>query len=131
VVAEKAMAPLTGDLPGRIQAGGDLVVGKAGGRKEHDLGSARRTRLANARMSARFERILTQGLIDVGRPLDPANDQLFTWGAPWRNMRQCTIGWRIDYILASASLIDRVTACRVRADVGTSDQAPIVADISQ
>ena len=31
------------------------------------------------------------------------NDQLFTWWAPWRNMRQRNIGWRLDYVLASQS----------------------------
>ena len=44
-----------------------------------------------------FERILAQGLTDVGRALDPENDNLFTWWAPWRNMRARNIGWRLDY----------------------------------
>jgi len=77
---------------------------------------------------ALFEGILAQGLVDVGRTLDPDNEGLFTWWAPWRNLRQRNIGWRIDYVLASASLARRATACAVRADVGTSDHAPIVAD---
>ena len=68
--------------------------------------------------------------MDVGRALDPDNDGLFTWWAPWRNMRQRNIGWRIDYILASAASRPPATACRVRADVGTSDHAPVVADFS-
>jgi exodeoxyribonuclease-3 len=79
---------------------------------------------------ALFEGILAQGLVDVGRALDPDNEGLFTWWAPWRNLRQRNIGWRIDYVLASASLAGRATACAVRADVGTSDHAPIVADFS-
>ena len=79
---------------------------------------------------ALFEGILAQGLVDVGRTLDPDNEGLFTWWAPWRNLRQRKIGWRIDYVLASASLARRATACAVRADVGTSDHAPIVADFS-
>jgi len=74
-----------------------------------------------------IEQILAQGLVDVGRALDPDNDGLFTWWAPWRNMRQRNIGWRIDYILASASLI--ATNSRVLADVGTSDHAPVVAEL--
>ncbi len=76
---------------------------------------------------ARFESLLAHGLVDVGRALDPDNDQLFTWWAPWRNLRQRNIGWRIDYVLASAPLAERATACRVLADVGTSDHAPVVA----
>jgi exodeoxyribonuclease III len=68
-----------------------------------------------------------EGLVDVGRTLDPGNDGLFTWWAPWRNMRQRNIGWRIDYVLASEPLAGRATACRVLVDVGTSDHAPVVA----
>ncbi len=59
--------------------------------------------------------------------LDPDNDGLFTWWAPWRNMRQRNIGWRLDYVLASDALAGRATECAVRADVGTSDHAPVVA----
>ncbi len=55
------------------------------------------------------------------------NDQLFTWWAPWRNLRQRNIGWRLDYILASVPLARRCTQCRVLADLGTSDHAPVVA----
>ena len=37
---------------------------------------------------ALIERIIGRGLVDVGRALDPDNDGLFTWWAPWRNMRR-------------------------------------------
>jgi exodeoxyribonuclease-3 len=74
-----------------------------------------------------IERILGRGLIDVGRALDPDNDGLFTWWAPWRNMRQRNIGWRLDYVMASEALAARATACPVRAEIGTSDHAPVVA----
>lgn len=77
---------------------------------------------------ALFERILSRGLVDVGRALHPADEGLFTWWAPWRNLRQRNIGWRIDYILASASLARGVTRCAVLPDYGTSDHAPVVAD---
>ncbi|HSK80585.1 MAG TPA: exodeoxyribonuclease III [Thermoanaerobaculia bacterium] len=74
-----------------------------------------------------FERLLAHGLVDVGRALDPENNDLFTWWAPWRNMRQRNIGWRIDYILASESLAKTATESKVLADVGTSDHAPVMA----
>ena len=45
--------------------------------------------------------IIGEGLVDVGRALAPDDDGLFTWWAPWRNMRQRNIGWRLDYVLAS------------------------------
>ena len=70
---------------------------------------------------------MSRGLVDVGRALDPENAELFTWWPPWRSMRQRNIGWRIDYIFASAALATTATACAVRADIGTSDHAPVVA----
>ncbi|WP_242393613.1 exodeoxyribonuclease III [Anaeromyxobacter oryzisoli] len=79
---------------------------------------------------ALLERILSHGLVDVGRALDPANDALFTWWAPWRNLRQRNIGWRIDYVLASEELARSATRCAVLADFGTSDHAPVVAELS-
>jgi exodeoxyribonuclease III len=77
---------------------------------------------------AQLERIIAHGLVDVGRALEPANDQMFTWWAPWRNMRQRNIGWRLDYLLASQSLFDRVRSCTVQREFGTSDHAPVLAD---
>ena len=76
---------------------------------------------------ALLERIIGRGLVDVGRALDPDNVGLFTWWAPWRNLRQRNIGWRLDYVLASASVAARVTECPVQKDVGTSDHAPVIA----
>jgi exodeoxyribonuclease III len=77
---------------------------------------------------AQLERIIAHGLVDVGRALEPDNDQMFTWWAPWRNMRQRNIGWRLDYLLASQSLFDRVRSCAVQREFGTSDHAPVIAD---
>ena len=76
---------------------------------------------------ALIERILSRGLVDLGRTLDPDNDGLFTWWAPWRNLRQRNIGWRLDYVFVSASLAARATTCLVQREVGTSDHAPVLA----
>jgi exodeoxyribonuclease-3 len=73
-----------------------------------------------------FETLIAGGVVDVGRALDPDNDQLFTWWPPWRNMRQRNIGWRLDYVLASPSIAARAASCTVLADFGTSDHAPVV-----
>ena len=76
---------------------------------------------------ALIERILSRGYVDLGRQLDPQNDGLFTWWAPWRNMRQRNIGWRLDYVIANQALASRAVSCPVQADVGTSDHAPVMA----
>jgi exodeoxyribonuclease III len=74
-----------------------------------------------------FETLLANGLVDVGRSLYPNADDYFTWWAPWRNLRQRNIGWRLDYVLASTSLASRATECPSYREVGTSDHAPVVA----
>jgi exodeoxyribonuclease-3 len=76
---------------------------------------------------ALIERILSRGLVDVHRMLDPDNADLFTWWAPWRNLRQRNIGWRLDYVLASESLAARAQSCVVQREVGTSDHGPVIA----
>ena len=76
---------------------------------------------------ALFEQFIGSGLVDLAREFDPDNDGLFTWWAPWRNMRGRNIGWRLDYILASRSLARRAISCIVQPSVGTSDHAPVVA----
>ena len=76
---------------------------------------------------ALIERIIGRGLVDVHRMLDPDNPDLFTWWAPWRNLRQRNIGWRLDYVLASESLAARVQTCVVQREVGTSDHGPVIA----
>ena len=73
-----------------------------------------------------FDKLLGGNLVDVQRALEPDNPNLFTWWAPWRNLRQRNIGWRLDYILASKSIAERAQTCVVLADVGTSDHAPVM-----
>ena len=75
---------------------------------------------------ALFETLLATPLVDLGRTFDPDNPNLFTWWAPWRNLRARNIGWRLDYVLVSQTVAQRATSCIVRADVGTSDHAPVV-----
>jgi len=78
-----------------------------------------------------FERLLDARLVDVARTLQPQNEAMFTWWPPWRNMRARNIGWRIDYILASASIAARATDCTVLSQLGTSDHAPVVMTLDE
>jgi exodeoxyribonuclease-3 len=88
-------------------------------RKPNQVGARRDER-------AVFEQMLSHGLVDVGRALEPNNDNLFTWWAPWRNMKQRNIGWRIDYVLASEALAKTATSAVVHRDVGSSDHGPVM-----
>ena len=66
----------------------------------------------------------------VHRQLDPDNDRLFTWWAPWRKMRERNIGWRLDYVLASKALAAKAQSCAVQREFGTSDHGPVVLSLS-
>ena len=76
---------------------------------------------------ALIESILGRGLVDVHRAQEPDNAELFTWWAPWRNMKQRNIGWRLDYVLVSRALAKTAQSCVVERTFGTSDHAPVTA----
>ena len=110
----------------RLVLCGDINIA----RTERDVHpKERNTALVGQRPEERelFERIIAQGLVDVGRALDPDNDNLFTWWAPWRKLRERNIGWRLDYILASESLAAKAARCEAFREIGTSDHAPVLA----
>ena len=78
---------------------------------------------------ALIEQILAAGgLRDVGRDLDPTNEQLFTWWAPWRNQRERNIGWRLDYVMAPEAVAATARSSVSQREVGSSDHAPVVID---
>ncbi len=74
-----------------------------------------------------LDAILANDLVDLGRRLHPHDDQMFTWWAPWRQMKERNIGWRLDYIYASTVLAKTATSCVVERETGTSDHGPVVA----
>ena len=80
---------------------------------------------------ALFDRLLQQGLVDVGRILNPVDEEYFTWWAPWRGMRQRNIGWRLDYILASPAVAGNAVTCPAFREVGTSDHGPVIATFEE
>ena len=71
--------------------------------------------------------ILSHGLVDLGRQMAPDDDEMYTWWAPWRDMRKRNIGWRLDYLYVSEQLAKKATSCVVEREIGTSDHAPVVA----
>jgi exodeoxyribonuclease-3 len=74
-----------------------------------------------------FGQMFAGGLVDVGRKLAPDDARLFTWWPYWRQARERNLGWRIDYVLASQALAERVTSCELLRKFGTSDHAPVLA----
>lgn len=76
---------------------------------------------------AKFEGLLAEGLVDLGRRFAPEDDRLYTWWAPWRNLRQKNVGWRLDYVLASEPVATKAVSCTASREFGTSDHGPVTA----
>jgi exodeoxyribonuclease-3 len=76
---------------------------------------------------SQLERLIGRNLVDLSRQFYPDDDRLFSWWAPWRNMRQKNVGWRLDYVLCSRTLAAQATECTVLREFGTSDHAPVMA----
>ena len=76
---------------------------------------------------SQLEQIIGRNLIDLSRQFHPDDDRLYSWWAPWRNMRQKNIGWRLDYVLCTRTLAAQATECTVLREFGTSDHAPVLA----
>lgn len=76
---------------------------------------------------ALIQRILDNGLTDLGRKFAPDDDALFTWWAPWRQNRERNIGWRLDMVLASERPTASATKCTAMREFGTSDHGPVTA----
>ena len=97
-------------------------------RTERDVHPAERKNVIGQLPEERalLEELIDDQLVDVHRAKEPDNDRLFTWWAPWRNMRERNIGWRLDYVLASKAIAARATTCTVMREFGTSDHGPVV-----
>jgi exodeoxyribonuclease III len=71
-----------------------------------------------------FKNFIDAGFIDTLR-LFKQGPGYYTWWSHWANARDRNIGWRIDYVLVSASLKDKVTAAEIHPDVMGSDHCPV------
>lgn len=77
---------------------------------------------------ALFDALLDVGLVDVTRRLRPDDDALFSWWPYWRQAREKNVGWRLDYVLTTARLAERVTSCEVQREFGSSDHGPLIVE---
>ncbi|MDQ2641766.1 MAG: exodeoxyribonuclease III [Pseudomonadota bacterium] len=75
-----------------------------------------------------FQNFVDAGFIDTFRLFTQGNGH-YSWWSHFANSRARNVGWRIDYVLVSASLRDKVKAARIHADVMGSDHCPVSIDI--
>lgn len=115
-----------------LAARGSIICGDMNvARSEIDVHeSQRNTRVIGQRPDERelFEKFFQAGLVDVGRKLYPTDDAMFSWWPYWNNARQRNIGWRLDLVIATPSIAERVQSHTVLREFGLSDHAPVVVD---
>ncbi|MDR2721023.1 MAG: exodeoxyribonuclease III [Puniceicoccales bacterium] len=72
-----------------------------------------------------FSNILTGGFIDTFRFQHPQEEGQYSWWSYRANARARNVGWRIDYVLVSESLRQRIIEAKIYADAYGSDHAPV------
>lgn len=73
---------------------------------------------------AGFQAFIDAGFIDTLRLFKQGNGH-YTWWSHFANARARNVGWRIDYVLVSASLKDRVKTADIHPGVMGSDHCPV------
>lgn len=71
-----------------------------------------------------FQNFVDKGFVDTLRLFTKGNGH-YTWWSHWGNARANNVGWRIDYFLASKSLVPHIKKAEIHADVMGSDHCPI------
>lgn len=71
-----------------------------------------------------FQNFLDAGFVDTLRMFKQGNGY-YTWWSHFANSRARNVGWRIDYILVSDALKNKVTAAEIHPSVMGSDHCPV------
>lgn len=106
---------------------GDLNVAH----KEIDLARPEANRFSHGftdEERAGFDAIVDAGFLDTFRLFNTEGEN-YTWWTAWANARARNVGWRIDYVVTSSSLADRIASAEIHADQMGSDHCPVSIEI--
>lgn len=73
---------------------------------------------------AGFQAFIDAGFLDTLRLFKQGNGY-YTWWTLWANARARNLGWRIDYILVSEKLKDKVKSADIHPNIMGSDHCPV------
>jgi len=76
-----------------------------------------------------IDAMLKAGFVDAFR-LFHKEGQQYTWWSHFGGARERNVGWRIDYVMASQSLVPLIKSARIYPEVMGSDHCPIAIDIT-
>ena len=79
---------------------------------------------------AGVDAMLDAGFVDTVRYLHPGVPDLYTWWSHWGGARDRNVGWRIDYVMISESLVSILKNAKIHPDVLGSDHCPVSIELS-
>ncbi len=79
---------------------------------------------------AELSRWLDGGWTDTFRHLHPEKKDVYSWWSQRFGVRERNVGWRIDHILASPSVLPHLQAARIHTKIMGSDHCPISVDLT-
>lgn len=77
-----------------------------------------------------FENLLSIDFIDSFRLLYPQKEGAYTWWSYMKDVRKRNIGWRIDYVLTSQRIAQKINDAIIYSNILGSDHCPIGLDIN-
>ncbi len=79
---------------------------------------------------AGFTELLAAGFADSFRRLYPDARDAYSWWSFRGGARARNVGWRIDYVCVSESLMPRVKAAAIHPDITGSDHCPVSIELA-
>lgn len=76
-----------------------------------------------------FQNLVDAGFVDTFRHLHPDEPGHYTWWRQFGGARERNVGWRIDYVMISGTLLTRLANAVILSEVYGSDHCPVAADL--
>lgn len=73
--------------------------------------------------------LIDAGFVDTYRYFYPDQKDAYTWWSYFGKARENNVGWRIDYFLASESLVPRFVGAGIDAHIMGSDHCPVTFEL--
>ena len=80
---------------------------------------------------AGFDAMTKAGFVDTFRAQHPTTTDAYTWWTHWAHARERNVGWRIDYWMASESLMSHISKSAIHASIMGSDHCPVSIDLDE
>ncbi len=76
-----------------------------------------------------IDNILKSGFVDTFRLFTQGNGY-YTWWSHWGASRERNVGWRIDYVMASKSMVPIIKKANIHPEVMGSDHCPVSIELN-